>query len=379
LESQDTPALHLLLERRLNRRRLLGRGAELAALSVVTSGAYAQTAVRSGLTFPRVAPSNADAVIVPDGYRADIVVRGGDSLFTDSVPLDASTVASGALLRPAAADAQAKQFGYNCDGIGLFALDADRQLLCVNHETPMPALMFPGWVEAREARALGDFVRERPGAVACMQAAVGLSVVELTRGARWSYARGSRYNRRITARTALEITGPARTHALLNPRNEAAPLAFGTLGNCAAGTTPWRTYVTAEENVDDYFGNGAAAKVDAATELAHRRFGFRQRDSAYRWEYADSRFDAAANPAESLKFGWIVELDPLDPASRPKKRTALGRFKHESATTVLAADGRAVVYMGDDQQFEYFYKFVSRDTFDAARPERNRDLLDDGT
>jgi secreted PhoX family phosphatase len=177
----------------------------------------------------------------------------------------------------------------------------------------------------------------------------------------------------------MDITGPARSHALLNPRGERAPLAFGTLGNCAAGATPWRTYVTAEENVDDYFGNGAAATLDAATELVHRRFGLRLRDSAHRWEYVDARFDVAANPAELCKFGWIVELDPFDPESRPKKRTALGRFKHESATTVLAADGRAVVYMGDDQQFEYFYKFVSRDRFDAARPEANRDLLDDGT
>jgi secreted PhoX family phosphatase len=208
---------------------------------------------------------------------------------------------------------------------------------------------------------------------------VGLSVVELAHQATWSYVRGSRYNRRITAHTPMEITGPARGHALLNPRNEPAPLAFGTLGNCAAGTTPWRTYVTAEENVDDYFGNGSAATLDVATELAHRRFGFRQRDSAHRWEYVDPRFDSAANPAESLKFGWIVELDPFDPTSRPKKRTALGRFKHEGATTVLAADGRAVVYMGDDQQFEYFYKFVSRGRFDPARPEANRDLLDDGT
>ena len=126
-------------------------------------------------------------------------------------------------------------------------------------------------------------------------------------------------------------------------------------------------------------GTAARAKLDAATELAHRRFGFRQRDSAYRWEYADPRFDSAVNPAESLKFGWIVELDPFDADSRPKKRTALGRFKHECATTVLARDGRAVVYMGDDQQFEYFYKFVSRGRFDPERPEANRDLLDDGT
>jgi secreted PhoX family phosphatase len=375
----DSPPLRTLLERRLKRRRLLGGGVELAALGVVARGAYGQLGGASGLSFPRVRPSKADSVIVPDGYRADVVIRWGDGLFADSPAFAAAAVARGALLRAEAPAAQARQFGYNCDGIGLFALDASRQLLCVNHEFPLPVLMFPGWLEARDSRALGAFVRERPSAVSLMQAAVGLSVVELTRGASWGYVRDSRYNRRITAQTAMEITGPARNHAMLNPRGERAPLALGTFGNCAAGTTPWRTYVTSEENVDDYFGNGAAAKLDAATELVHRRFGLRMRDSAFRWEYADPRFDVAANPAELCKFGWIVELDPFDPSSRPKKRTALGRFKHEGATTVLAADGRAVVYMGDDQEFEYFYKFVSRRRFDAARPEANRDLLDDGT
>jgi secreted PhoX family phosphatase len=379
MRSKDSPTLPALFARRLNRRRLLAGSAELAALGVMTGSGYAQTGTPSGLTFPRVAPSSADAVVVPDGYRADVVVRWGDPLFTDSAAFDARAVANGALLTSAAAAAQAGQFGYNCDGIGLLPLDDQRQLLCVNHEFPTPALLFPGWIEAREVRAVGAFVRERPATVAYMQAAVGLSVVELRYDGRWRYVRGSRFNRRVTAHTAIEMTGPARKHALLNPRGEAVPLAFGTLGNCAAGTTPWRTYVTAEENVDDYFGNGGAAKLDAATDLAHRRFGFRQRDSAYRWEHVDSRFDAAVNPAESLKFGWIVELDPFDPASRPKKRTALGRFKHECATTVLARDGRAVVYMGDDQQFEYLYKFVSRERFDPAAPEANRDLLDDGT
>jgi secreted PhoX family phosphatase len=373
-----SPTLHTLLARRLNRRRLLGRGAELAALGALARAVSGQTGTASELKFPRVAPSKADTVIVPDGYRADVVLRWGDPLFADGAALDSRAVARGALLAPEAAAAQARQFGYNCDGIGLFSLGGDRQLLCVNHEFPLPILMFPGWMEARDARALGAFVRERPSAVAYMQAACGLSVVELVRGAKWEYVRDSRYNRRITAHTAMEITGPARDHALLNPRGENAPLAFGTLGNCAAGTTPWRTYVTAEENVDDYFGNGAAAAL-GETELAHRRFGLRQRDSAHRWEYVDPRFDVAANPTELLKFGWIVELDPFDPESRPKKRTALGRFKHESATTVLAADGRAVVYMGDDQQFEYFYKFVTRDRFDPQRPAANRDLLDAGT
>jgi hypothetical protein len=376
---KDSPTLQTLLERRLDRRRLLGGGVGIAALTLAARSGYSQTAAPSALTFRRVVPSKADAVIVPEGYRADVVLRWGDPLNADSAALDAASVARGGLLAPEAAVAQETQFGCNCDGIGLFALDASRSLICVNHEFPQPALLFPGWVEAREARALGAFVRERPTVVAYMQAAVGLSVVEIERGSKWSYVRGSSYNRRLTAHTPMEIAGPARSHALLNPRGAPAPLVFGTFGNCAAGTTPWRTYLTAEENVDDYFGNGAAAELDAATELAHRRFGFRQRDSAYRWEYADSRFDAAVNPAESLKFGWIVELDPWSPGSTPKKRTALGRFKHEGATMALAADGRAVVYMGDDQQFEYLYKFVSRARFDAARPETNRDLLDDGT
>jgi hypothetical protein len=379
MERKGSPTLQALLARRLNRRRLLGGGVELAAASLVMGSASAQTAFARRLGSARVAPSKADAVIVPGGYRADVLLRWGDPLFADSVALDAHAVAGGALLDPDAVAAQLGQFGYNCDGLGLFALDATRLLLCVNHEFPLPALLFPGWIEAREARALGAYVRARPSVVGYMQAAVGLSVVELERDGRWRYRQGSAYNRRVTAHTPIEIAGPARDHPLLNPKAEPTPRAFGTFANCAAGTTPWGTYLTAEENVDDYFGNGAAAQLDAATALAHRRFGFRQRDSAYRWEYADSRFDSAANPTESLKFGWIVEVDPFAPQRLPKKRTALGRFKHEGATTVLAPDGRAVVYMGDDQQFEYLYKFVSRARFDPERADANRDLLDDGT
>ena len=243
----------------------------------------------------------------------------------------------------------------------------------------MPAFLFPGWVEAREARALGAFVRERPSVVAYMQAAVGLSVVELERDSKWGYVRDSRYNRRVTAHTAMEITGPAREHPLLNPRGESAPLAFGTFGNCAAGTTPWRTYVTAEENVDDYLRQRRRGRA---------RCGDGARASALRLPRSATARIAGSTPTRAsirreTRRELEVRLDrrarSVRPESRPKKRTALGRFKHEGATTVLAADGRAVVYMGDDQQFEYFYKFVSRDRFDPARPEANRDLLDEGT
>jgi secreted PhoX family phosphatase len=376
---RDTPTLHTLLARRLDRRRLLGGGIQLAAASLLSSSGHAQSGTLEGPTLPRVPPSKADAVLVPDGYRSRVLVRWGDPLFADAPILDPGAVASGGLLTSEAAAAQALQFGYNCDGSGVLALDGERALLCVNHEFPSPALLFPGWVEARDARALGAFVREHPSVVAYMQAAVGLSVVEIERESGWRYRRSSRYNRRITARTPIELAGPARDHPLLNPRREPTPRAFGTFNNCAGHTTPWQTYLTAEENVDDFFGNGAAAVLDPALERVHGRFGLRQRESAYRWEFADERFDSARNPAESLKFGWIVELDALAPDRPLKKRTALGRFKHEGATTVLARDGRAAVYMGDDQQFEYFYKFVSKGRFDPQRPEVNRDLLDEGT
>lgn len=385
----DATPLRLLLERRLNRRRLLRGGVEVAAGSLAAQIAWPQTNAPAALAFARVAASKRDAVIVPEGYVAQVVLRWGEPLFAGAPALDPLRVAAGALLAPDAAAAQERQFGYNCDGIGWFEIDERRSIMCVNHEFPSPALLFPGWIEAREARALGTFVREHPSAVAYMQASVGLSVVELERGATWRYRADSPFNRRVTANTPIELTGPARDHPLLNPRGDAAPIALGTLGNCAAGATPWRTYLTAEENVDDYFGNGSAFAADGSAPEAsqresdlrrvHARFGFRQRDSAHRWEYADPRFDLAVDPAESLKFGWVVELDPFDPQSRPKKRTALGRFKHEGATTVLAGDGRAVVYMGDDQQFEYLYKFVSRERFDPAQPAVNRDLLDEGT
>jgi hypothetical protein len=377
MTSDNTETLRALFQRRVNRRRLMGKSCELAALSLVAGRSWPSE--RSPLGFKRVAASKQDAILVPEGYVATTVIRWGDALFSGVAPLDPSRIADGVLLEPGAAQAQARQFGYNCDGIGLFPLAAGGLVMCVNHEFPSPALMFPGWDEARQARALGAFVAEHPECVAYMQAAVGLTVVELAWDGEWKYRPGSRYNRRITAHTPIEIAGPGRMHPLLNERQAAVPLAFGTFNNCAAGQTPWGTYLTAEENVDDHFGNASAAQLEPELANVHRRFGTRLRDSAFRWEYADPRFDMAMNPAESLKFGWIVELDPMDPTRPLKKRTALGRFKHEGATTVLAEDGRVAVYMGDDQQFEYLYKFVTAGRFDARRPRRNRDLLDTGT
>jgi secreted PhoX family phosphatase len=197
----------------------------------------------------------------------------------------------------------------------------------------------------------------------------------------WARDLGSRYNRRVTSLTPMEISGPARGHALM--RTKADPQGeriLGTFANCSAGKTPWGTYLTAEENVDDYFAGARSALgtgKDPALIDAMRRFPFRE-NSFYGWDHQDPRFHMANEPHEPLRFGWIVEIDPHDPHSVPRKRTALGRFQHEAANSILASSGHMVTYMGDDEKFEYIYKFVTRDRFDPKNPAANRDLLDHG-
>jgi secreted PhoX family phosphatase len=352
----------------------------MAALAAASGEAWAQLVAWRPPAFRAIAPSGADGLAVADGYSTRVVARWGDPLLASAPALDPARVAAGSLLEPGAAVAQAQQFGYNCDGVGIFELGARRSLVCVNHEFPVGALMFPGMREALRARRAGEFVAAHPQCVDFMQAAVGVSIVELDGAKDWQPRVESAFNRRVTARTPMHMSGPARGHRLLRDRTDPeGALASGTLANCAAGSTPWGTYLTAEENIDEYFGNAGAARFGEALAGAHRRLPLRRRDSVHRWEYADRRFDVQRNPAEPLRFGWIVEIDPRD-ASRPiKKRTALGRFKHEAATCVVAPDGRVVVYMGDDAPFEYLYKFVTARPFDASRPERNVDLLDSGT
>ncbi len=253
----------------------------------------------------------------PTAIRADSCCAGAIRCSPSAAALDAGAVAAGALLEPegrgrASAAVRLQLRRHRAVSARRRAGSSVRQ----PRVSDARACCFPAG--SRRASRSRHSARSFASASARRRVHAGGRRLERRRARarrdrRGAIARGSRYNRRITAHTPIEIAGPARDHPLLNPRGDAAPLAFGTFGNCAAGTTPWRTYLTAEENVDDYFGNGAAAQARCGPgELAHRRFGFRQRDSAYRWEYADPRFDSAVNPAESLKFGWIVELDPFD-------------------------------------------------------------------
>jgi hypothetical protein len=351
-----------------------GLGATLAAvfapLSATLSGCA--TPGREGssgpvLGFKPVPVSRADSVVVPEGYSAQVIAPWGEPVgIAGAMPAwrpDGSN---------SAAD-QALQMGMHHDGMHFYPLDgasaetSRRGLLVMNHEYTDDGLLHPG--------GLADWSAEK---VHKAQAAHGVSVIEIALGgsgaeAGWQVVRPSRHARRFTTNTPFAVGGPAAGHALM--RTAADPdgrTVLGTLNNCAAGMTPWGTYLSGEENWGFYF-NGPE-KPDA--HLA--RWGIRKTDY-YRWHQHDERFDATKHPNEPNRFGWVVEIDPLDPNSTPVKRTALGRAAHEGAWVATTRDGRAVVYSGEDARFEYIYKFVSRDRIAPGGAKPNAALLDHGT
>ncbi|MBI3436322.1 MAG: PhoX family phosphatase [Proteobacteria bacterium] len=308
---------------------------------------------------------------VAQGYAADVLIRWGDPVLADAPAFDP---------RRQSAAAQKMQFGYNNDFLGYFpmpgAANPSRHgLLVVNHEYTNEELMFPG-LGRQDLKEVG-FAGMTEQLVGVEMAAHGGSVIEVRRGEdRWSVVVDSRYARRIDLDTPMQIDGPAAGHARM--RTAADPSGRrvrGMINNCAGGVTPWGTWLTCEENINYYF-SGTMAQT-AAEFRNHQRL--RIPANGYAWGRYHDRFDIGKVPNEANRFGWVVEIDPFDPAAMPRKRTALGRFKHEGAAGIINSDGRYVIFSGDDERFEYVYRFVTRARVDLTNPRANRDILDDGT
>jgi secreted PhoX family phosphatase len=380
------PSFDAILAARLSRRALLTTGATAMGLAACAR-IPTSPATRAASAFKSIAPGRGDEFVVAEGYRYNLIARWGDSLVTGTPDFDSRRMTNTSWLDAAAVDAQTRQFGTNCDAVQYFPLAPGRAatgLVCVNHEYFSGELTWPGH------RGVGmkpddrrKWMAAHPHATAFMQAAQGVSVAQLRRASDgWTFDKTSSHSRRITANTPMEITGPARGHRLMRTNADPAGVrVLGTFANCSAGKTPWGTYLTSEENIDDYFGGGRTLREqgkDAALTDANRRFVLRE-NSFYGWDLQDPRFHVAHEPHEPLRFGWMVEIDPHDPRSVPRKRTALGRMQHEGANTIVGRTGHVAAYMGDDDKFEYVYKFVTRDRFDAKHPAANRDLLDHGT
>lgn len=386
LEENDGPATNPtdnrtmgeIIAARFSRRGFLKGSLAVSAIAATVSplalisADEARAAEGSAFAFDELEAGIDDKHHVAPGYDADVLLRWGDPLFADSPQFDPTKQS---------AQAQAKQFGYNNDYVGFIAIDgsAEHGLLVVNHEYTNPHLMFPGIVkivdkDGKKSAEVAPLSKEQ---VDVEMAAHGGTIVEIRKvSGKWQVVRDGKLNRRITSNTEMELSGPVAGHDRVKTNADpSGTKVFGTFNNCAGGVTPWGTYVMAEENIHGYFsGELPEGHKEAAN---YKRLGIPE--GAYEWAAHYDRFDLAKEPNEANRFGWIVEVDVSDPTSTPRKRTAMGRFKHEGAESIVARDGRVVFYLGDDERFDYVYKFVTTGMFNPNDHAANKDLLDDGT
>ncbi|WP_224814584.1 PhoX family phosphatase [Hasllibacter sp. MH4015] len=347
--------------------RAMGRRGFLGSILAIGSGAAVMgtgflrgtTAMAdtqgAGFAFNPIPIFTDNEVHVPEGYIWRVVARWGDPLFSN-----APEFANGH-----GVDGSDLMFGENTDGMELFEIDG-AEVIAINHEYVNPAINIPD---------RGEGVPPTADDVMTLMNLQGVSVMEVARGEDgYEVVVDSPYNRRIHHNTPMTIAGPAAGHALLQTSADpSGTQVLGTMNNCGSGRTLWGTYLTCEENFNGYFGS---TDPELALPEGFDRYGI-DHDSRYAYELYHARYDISQEPNEANRFGYIVEIDPADPEAQPVKRTALGRFKHENAAMTLAADGRVVVYMGDDERGEFMYRYVSNGTYSEGGSTEG--LLDDGT
>ena len=281
---------------------VIGRRSLLAAAGLAAPALLRPGAARGQVTTldlaPATLPVRPDDWVAP-GYRREMLIRWGDRVTFDALPWDP---------RNPSAEAAAGQFGWDGRLAGIMAPPAaadgvPRLVVAVAHPEVDPALAFPGG-------------RDRPAVAAAMSGASLLNLEKQARG--WVPVDGGFQSRRLGIATLCRLGGPAA--ATLGPG------VVGLLGPAAGTATPWGTLLLAEQD--------PGAWLARLTDL-------------------DPRFRDARG------FGWVAELDPLDPQSVPVKRSALGRIGARAVAATLAADGRAVVFLADGQPMGFLYRFVS--------------------
>ncbi len=395
----DNPSFASILNARLQRRQVLKGSLAAAvtsmfagpAISALKSRPAAASSPSPLLGFQAISVSEADTIVVPEGYTARAILPYGEPIMGSfpSYSLNNTGVE------------QSLQIGHHHDGMHFFPIEGNSPyegsstdgLLVINHEYIEPRFTHVAVVgqpvSPDDFPIKADGTREADQVLKEMNAH-GVSITHISRQAdgSWGIVPDQR-NRRITALTPMEIQGPVRGSDLVKTRySPDGTRTRGTINNCAHGVTPWNTYLTCEENWARYFLNN---DEDVPREL--ERYGTSaDGTSRYGWELADNgadeyiRFMASAtadSPVEDYRnepnnFGWVVEIDPFKPTSTPVKHTYLGRFAHESVAFQPAVEGQPIVcYSGDDARFEYIYKYVSTQPYAAATASGA--LLDDGT
>ena len=382
-------SLNDIIDARLSRRGMLRVGMGSAGAALL--GTIGLTACGSGggdaaplsqplsLSFNPVAKTTVDAVVVPAGYTATPIYALGDPL----------TAATPDFKNDGTDTGWENRAGDHHDGIEFFALNeggtarsltgSDRGILAMNHEALSDQFL----------HVAGASAAPRPAAEADKEIpAHGISIVEVRKvNGKFAYQKSSAYNRRITPMTPIMISGPARGNDALKTKYSAAGTdTRGTINNCGASYTPWGTYFSGEENWNGYFARaagddavrgGPTAKSVVSLIRYGRAQGSRGRhlwetagtaDQYARWDISQTAGAATDDYRNEINtYGYMVEVDPYDAASMPRKRTALGRFAHEMGVFGPATAGKPLaVYQGDDSRGEYIYKFVSTALWSAA-------------
>jgi hypothetical protein len=252
--------------------------------------------------FHGISPSFKDEVQLADGLNYNILAKWGDRI-----------------------NKKGEVFGshndFNC--FLPFKDKKDEALLWVNHESVTPQFLH-NKNSGDLKRNVNEIIKE--------QEMVGGSIIHIKkRDGKWSLVKNSKFNRRIHGRTRIPFSN--------NFKIQGSNVAVGTLANCSGGITPWKTFLTSEENYDGFYGDidfskGKRKFIDIKKHRWHTKF-----------------------PLPPEHYGWVVEIDPWTGVA--EKQILLGRAPHEGATSILTKDDKAVVYMGEDRPGGFIYKFVS--------------------
>lgn len=382
----------------LSRRMILKGGVSTAAMLLMGGALTAcgsdddplAPAQVLSLNFDPVNKSVADLLTVPAGYQVNVLHRLGDPIANGVTAYANNGSESGASFAQRAGDHHDGMCYFGLGDDGKFAPNSSaRGLICMNHENVTPVFLHAtGQTVVAGQRTVADEVLKEINAH-------GVAIFEVARpaGAAAAVVTASSFNRRITPNTPMVIRGPASGNAQLKTLYApAGATSRGTINNCATGSTPWGTFLTCEENWAGYFHRDATDNATRGTTSkavkSLTRYGVPQGASsgnnlwstALAADPADStfrRWNATQNGVsvdgsddyrnEPDTFGYVVEIDPFDPAAVPKKRTALGRLAHEAAVYGTPVAGKPLAfYMGDDSRGEYIYKFVTSALWSTA-------------
>ncbi len=265
--------------------QFLGYGAVIGSLPLLKS-------CQSSKKF--LAPSNQDDLLLHEGLSYYKIISWGDKINSKEV------------------------FGFNNDYINIYNLSPTEMIMWVNHE-----YINPLFVSGQERNAKN---------IAIEKSLVGGSLIHLEyKQGQWKHVVNDKYNQGVRGHTMIPFNNGIKVMG--------EHLVEGTLANCAGGKTPWKTFLTCEENYDQFYGERKSPKekIDFSGAYLH-------------WNKISPN-----NLPEH--YGWVVEIDPK--TGKAKKHTNLGRFAHESATCVKDKTGNVVVYSGDDKINQHLYKFIS--------------------